>query len=284
MLDPEIVKFYNNVRDNTWPDIKSYADYLQLPTTIKNECVAVHHFENQKNQICNLDYWVQLTGSVCVFEDLAFVPVQKCAYFYNTTIFSNLGWQKVPLQDVDIQNTKFFGTVVHPLQRRLKGLTQWLVECYRTEDVHALESNPWVIAPTNVDWLQLKTDLSSGYLKKIIQTVGIGDTHSMPYSTMFGNLMSSVNWIPMDQYTDNEVKIIMMEFFKLHGHDIQLPLNDSRLHVSGPEQNEIFDLVKTEFYSDPTNLYSFYKIYSNDLKFYYNLLDNFTPDWQHLQN
>jgi hypothetical protein len=278
MLDPEIVKFYNNVRDSAWPDIKSYADYLRLPTAIKNECVTLHQFENQKKQICDTDYWAQLTASVCVYKDLAFVPIQKCAYYYYTTIFSNLGWKKVSLRDVDIQNTKFFGTVVHPLQRHLKGLTQWLVECYRTEDVQFLESNPWVIAPTEVDWTQLKTDFSLGYLKKLIQTVGIGDIHSMPYSTLLGNLLSTVNWIPMDQYTDNEVKIMMMKFFKLNGHDIQLPLDDNRLHVSGPEQNAIFDLVKTEFYSDPSNLYPFYKIYSNDLKFYYNLLDNFNPN------
>jgi hypothetical protein len=277
-----VVKFYNNVRDNTWPKIESYANYLRLPNTIKDECNTLHKFENQKSQICSLDYWLQLTSHVCVYKNLAFVPIPKCAYFYNTTIFTNLGWEKVPLSDVDIQNTKFFGTVIHPLQRRLKGLTQWLVECYRTTDTQPLDSNPWVIAPTPIDWKQLKSDLSGRYLKKLIQTVGVGDTHSTPYPILFGSLLSSINWIPMDQYTDNEVKIIMMKFFKLHGHDIRLPLDDQRLHVSSPDQTAIFDLIKSEFYNHPENLYSFYKFYSNDLKFFYNLLDNFDPNWQHL--
>jgi hypothetical protein len=282
MLDPEVVEFYNNVRDDSWPKIESYADYLRLPVSIKDECTDLHKFENQKNQICSLDYWLQRTSHVCIYKDLAFVPVQKCAYLYNTTIFTNLGWKKVPLAEVDIQNTKFFGTVIHPLQRRLKGLTQWLVECYRTEDAYPLESNPWITASTPIDWAQLKTDLSARYLKKLIQTVGVGDLHSAPYSTMFGSFLSKINWIPMDQFSDNEVKIIMMKFFKLHGYNIELPLDDRRLHVSSPDQIEVFDRIKSEFYDHPENFYSFYKFYGNDLKFFYNLLDNFDPNWQHL--
>jgi hypothetical protein len=282
MLDSEVVKFYNDVKDKDWPSIESYADYLRLPDLIKDECNELHDFENRKNQICNHDYWLNHTGYVCVYKDLAFVPVQKCAYFYNTTLFTNLGWKKVPLVDVDIQNTKFFGTIVHPLQRRLKGLTQWLIECYSTEDVQLLESNPWILAPMTIDWEQLKTDLSARYLKKLIQTVAVGDIHSTPYSTMFGSVLDQIHWIPMDQYTDNEVKMIMMNFFKLHGHNIQLPLDDQRLHVSGSEKTDIFNFIENEFHSAPENIYTFYKFYSNDLKFYYNLINNFTPDWQHI--
>jgi hypothetical protein len=282
MLDSEVVKFYNNVKDTEWHSIESYADYLRLPPNIKNECATLHKFEDRKNQICDPDHWLHLTTRVCVFEDLAFVPVQKCAYFYNTTIFTNLGWQMVPLSAVDLKKTKFFGSVMHPLQRRLKGLTQWLVECYRTQATVPLESNPWVIAPTPIDWAQLKYDWKAGYLKNLIQSVGVGDPHSYPYHIQFGNMLSKINWIPMDQYSDNEVKIIMMDFFKLYGHNVQLPLDDQRLHVSSPEQNEIFDFIKTEFYNSPENLYSFYKFYSKDLKFFYNLLDNFNPNWQHL--
>jgi hypothetical protein len=282
MLDVEIIKFYDSVKDPTWPDIFSYTDSQQLPNFIKQECDQLHRFQSRKEQICSADYWIDITADVCVYKNLAFVPVGKCGLFYHTGLFGQMGWKKTPLRDVDVENTNFFGIVMHPLQRRLKGITQWLLECYRKNERTVHPDNPWVTSPAVVDWEQLNTDLENKYIRQLISTVQIGDRHSTSYHLSFGEFLNKVNWIPLDTLTDDQVKISMMSFFNRNGHTIQLPLNDQRRHVSGVDQLRIFNLVKQEFYNNPDNLISFYKIYGNDLKFYYNLVDNFSPDWQHL--
>ena len=105
----------------------------------------------------------------------------------------------------------------------------------------------------------------------------------MPYSVMFGDLLNKINWIPIDAFSDNEVKNSLMKFFNLHGHNILLPLNDKRLHESTSNQLDIFNIISTEYFNNKYQIYPFYKLYGNDLRFYYNLLDTFSPTWENIQ-
>jgi len=280
MLDIEIVNFYNSVRDPSWPDIQNYVDWVSLPEHIKEECNDLHGFQHRKEQVCDAEYWRSITTDVCVYKNLAYVPIPKCAYMYNTTLFTNLGWTKVPISELDMDAINFFGPIMHPLNRWFKGITEWLVQAYAVNEPILTPSNPWANNAMQIDWAQLTADLKNKYFKKLISTVNIGDLHSLPYSAMFGSMLDKINWIPMDVLTDNQVKISMMNFFKLHGHNIALPLDDQRLHVSNSTQLEILNTVKQEFYTNKSQIYSFYKLYADDLKFYYNLVDKFTPDWQ----
>ena len=285
MLDNEILRFYNSVKDTSWPDIQDYYEFCQLPAIIKNECNDMHGFQQRKQQIVDNNYWANLFTEVCVYKNLAFLPVPKCAYVYYTTLFTNLGWEKVPLSNVDIANTQFFGTIIHPLTRWVKGIAEWILWCYKVGEEVTSDKNPWIFdqSQTVVDWPQLTLDLQTTPFKKLISTVNVGDIHSMPYSSMYGDLLDKINWIPMDILTDNEAKISMMNFFKLHGHDIVLPLNDKRLHVSEEGQLKLQNTVKQEFLKNKNQIYLFYHLFSHDLKFYYNLIENFTTNWQHIK-
>ena len=277
MLDIEIKNFYNDIKDSAWPNIQNYADFLKLPNGIQKECNEIYNFQQRKNEIINVDHWAQLTTEIYVYKDLAYVPVPKCAYSYYTTLFTNLGWKKVNINDVDIQTTKFFGTVMHPMTRWLKGITEWIVESYTIGNKTIIDS--WTIEPGAVDWKKLEIDLQTDSFKKLISTVNVGDIHSMPYSAMFGNLLNKITWIPMDILTDDEIKISMMNFFKLHKHGISIPLNHKRLYESTPNKLKLFNNIKSQYVSNKNQIYLFYKLYSNDLKFYYTLLDNFNPTW-----
>jgi hypothetical protein len=282
MIDIEVKKFYSSVKDPSWPDVHTYLDYCRLPANIKNECNVLHQFQSRKEEICQADHWIKPTLAICVYENLAYVPVPKCAQCYYGTVFNNLGWKKVMLSDVDIENTTFFGTMMHPLQRRLKGITEWLVDSYRIGELEMSTANPWMQVLRDVNWSQLKSDIKTTHFKNMLKSLTVGDSSSMPYTTMFGSLLNKVNWIPMDTMTSDQAKISMMKLFNLHGHSIQLPLGDQHIHVSSANQLEIFEIIKSIFYNNPEQHYNLYKFYGNDLKFYYNLLDNFSPDWQHL--
>jgi len=282
MIDIEIAKFYNSVKDPAWPDIASYHEYTQLPHHIKNECNNLHQLNLRKNEICDADHWINQTLHVCVYENLAYVPIPKCAYTYHTTMLNDMGWKKVLLCDVDVENTKFFGMVMHPLIRRHKGIAEWIVQSYYKHTPITLKNNPWSCEDNDIDWAQLHTDIDSPYFKKMLSNIGVGDPHSFSYHATCGSFINKVNWIPLDTMTKHETLHSIMNFFKLHGHHIQLPLNNPPLNVSDQNQLQVYNIVKETFDNTPRQLYDFYKIYSNDLKFYYNLLDNFTPDWQHI--
>jgi hypothetical protein len=284
MIDIEIIKFYNSVKDPLWPDIHSYRDYQLLPAYIKDECNNLHNFQSRKEEICDADYWIKQTLNVCVYKDLAFVPITKCAYTYHTSLFNSMGWKMVRLCDVDVENTKFFGVIMHPIARRLKGIAQWLVTSYNETVPRWSPTNPWVFNDDdiNVNWTQLHNDINTKYFKKLLGNIGLGDNHSLPYSTLFGNLLDKVHWIPMDLFTKTQVHDSLMSFFKLHGHDIQLSADRKPLNVSTDNQLQVYNTVKEIFNNNPQEHYQLYQIYSTDLKFYYNLVDKFTPDWQHI--
>jgi hypothetical protein len=281
MLDIEIKNFYDSIKDPSWPNIQSYLEFSKLPAHIKKECNEEYKLQERKNQITDNNYWIDLNASVCVYRDLAYVPVPKCAYTYYTTLFTDLGWKKIPLKDVDKSTTKFFGLTMHPLTRWLKGITQWLAILYATNDIVIID-NKWLPESIQTDWEKLALDLETKFLKRLISTVNVGDIHSMPYSVMFGDLLNKINWVPIDTLSDNEVKNSLMNFFTMHGYNISLPLNDTRLHQSTQNQLELFRSIKNKYFNNQEQIYSFYKLYSNDLKFYYNLIDNFTPTWENI--
>jgi hypothetical protein len=282
MIDLEIISFYNSVKDPSWPDIASYHEYQQLPTHIKNECDNLHNFQLRKNDLCNSDYWINQWLYVCVYKNLAYVPIPKCACTFYGTMFHNMGWKTVRLKDVDIENTKFFSLAMHPLERRHKGIAEWIVKSYYDHDCSLPKSNIWESESVEVNWKQLFSDINTKYFKKLLATTGFGDMHSFPYFLMLGSLRDKINWIPMDTLSRTETQLSLMNFFKLHGHDIQLPLNAEPLHVSDKNQLQVYNIVKEIFNNDSEAIYQFYGIYADDLKFYYNLIDNFSPDWQHI--
>jgi hypothetical protein len=282
MIDVEIIRFYDSVKDPSWPNIANYHEYQKLPAHIKNECDNLHNFQSRKKELCDPDYWLTQLLEVCVYENLAYVPIPKCACTFYGSMFHNMGWKRVRLIDVDIKNTKFFGLVMHPLERRHKGIAEWLVKSYYENKPQPLESDPWLHSLEEINWPQLHTNIKTKYFKNLLASIISADQHSLPYHLMFGSLLDQINWIPMDTMSRSEAQISLMNFFKLQGHNIQLPMDTEPLHVSTDDQLQVYNIVKEIFNNDPEAIYQFYAIYGNDLKFYYNLVDKFTPDWQHI--
>jgi hypothetical protein len=279
MIDHEVKNFYQAVKDSSWPDIQTYFDFTQLPAHIKNECNELHNFQPMK--ILGYEKFIGNTR-VWVHKDLAFVPIPKCGLVYYANLFSSLGWERKLVSDIDIKTTKFFGTMMHPLSRWLKGITQWLVFSYAHEPHPTKHGVAMVHTDRAINWEKLKQQLNDINFQQILRTISIGDVHSEPYSTMFGPFLDQVHWIPMDIMSDDDAKISMMNFFKLQGHNITLPLGDSRRHVSSENQIEIFNLIKEITLDDATLHYTLHRFFINDLSFYYNLLDTFKSDWQHI--
>lgn len=278
MFDSEFKKYYQSAKDPSWPNVDDYKDFVMLDPRIKNECVAIRGLEKRINEIGQNNYWSSMCGySVCLSGNLAFVPVQKCAYKYYTKKFTEQGWKKVNIKDIDTASTHFFGFMMHPLKRYMKGIAQMLVMSF-ARTTKFVSTDPWN-SISDIDWINFEKALDSPYLHNLLNKISVGDEHAMPYYMLLGNLQDKVHWIPMDILSDNEMKLHAMSFCKLHGQDIALELNGQRIHESPPLQLKAYEIIKTIFLSSSEaqshQYYTFYKIFGPDLKFYYELLLNF---------
>ena len=275
MLDPEFEFFYNSVKDPSWDDVSEYFDFVNLPLTIQDECRSVHGLDHRINEICDPNHWIMESSFVCVRDNLAFVPVTKCAYAYYTSKFTELGWTRKSLKDIDVESTNFFGFMLHPLQRYFKGLTQLVVEIHSDISEKPDSQNPWQ-HHVQTNWQDVQHTMKSKYFVKLLDNIVVGNALSMPYHTMFGNWLKKIHWIPMGRFGDDQLKMHAMEFCRKHGHDLSLPLQDQRIHRSSSMQIEIYEAIKNQFFNNPIQIYNFYKTFGPDLKFFYALLQKFS--------
>ena len=76
-----------------------------------------------------------------------------------------------------------------------------------------------------------------------------------------------------------------MKFFNKFEHDIQIPLNDERKNnsINDPGKKTLEDLVRKSYFKNEKRLVGLHNLYAEDLKFFYNLLDTFDPDWQNIK-
>jgi hypothetical protein len=268
MVDVFLQEFYDSVKDATWPDISSYNDFISLPKEIMDECETVHSFKQRMNEIYNDDYWRRLTTPIFVFENLVYIPIAKCAHSYYSNYFGNvLGWRSTTLQNINPNDMVMFGLMMNPITHFLKGVTQclWQVPEIRNCDEDRLSG------------------FIHQYYKYLIGQMLVGDTHTVPYSVKFGNMLTQTNWIPMDQYSDNQIKVAFVNLFKKVGHDISMDFTDARLNSSSPKKIQLFQIVKEIFLLEEyrERLYRLYILRSTDINFYNQLLDTHTLSWEH---
>lgn len=256
MTDIFFKEFYDSVRGTAWPDVDDYRDFQNLDPDLQQECWQQHDLIGRLSTIEDPDYWAAVTTPVMCHENLAFVPVAKCASTYYKNLFlERLGWHRIDNISDTASDAVLFGCVQHPIERYLKGVTEFVHE-------HALGTHP------NID--------------AILDEILISDIHTMPYCTKMGQWINRVYWIPMDIMSDDSVKIAMMNLFRKHGHTISLPLGDAKLYQSSPDKINLYHRVRQRFCLKPQKIYFLYAFLAQDLKFYRQLADRFRIDWSHI--
>lgn len=274
MIDVELTNFYNSVKSESWPEIQNYVDFIKLPAHIKQECYDVYDLKQKKEDICDRNYWINLTTIVYIYKNLAFVPVYKCASTHYITIFQKLGWQETTLASIDKKQFNFFGVVLHPVQRHFKGITEMVINSYRPSTT-VLREFP---IP---DYQKMEEDLKTSSLRHLIANIFVGDELTTPYDSMFGDLLYDINWIPLDLLSIVEQAHAIKNFCKMHGHDIDIPVQ-YKIHESSQKQLDIYNTIIDICSENDGYNYRLYKLFDHDLKLFYNLLDTFSVDWSHI--
>jgi hypothetical protein len=259
MTDPVFQKFYQNVRDPSWPDIDHYGQFSMLPQKIRDECLYMHSGKQRFDSITSTDYWNNLRLSSHQgwrYKNIVFLPIKKCGYVYYTNLFGDrLKWESCKLTQNDFDRYSVVSCLIHPLTRYLKGVTEWIWN----------NRHQWSV------------DLLMELMMKNSQLV-FTDMHSAPLSLTYPGVINQMTLIPADIWPDDQTRSVLMEVFQLLGHpEIVLPLKDQRLHQSREEKIKIFDKLKQFFLAKPNSeLLLHYQIFAQDLCIYKQTVDKFS--------
>ena len=115
MSDYFFKQYYNDVRDPLWPNISTYNEFLKLPTHIINECRRDLGLDSRLAELENREYWLThgAHNEVYLFGNIGYVPTYKCAHSYYVNLFTELGWKKLRLPDIDVNNYQLFGLMIN---------------------------------------------------------------------------------------------------------------------------------------------------------------------------
>lgn len=170
-----------------------------------------------------------------------------------TAFLEENGWVLTDLNynNLDIDNTIFFGHVTEPNQRHTKGLAQYLIN---TNQVRLLDDN-------NVNRLLVSA---------------VFDEHTYSISMMMPQLVNYVNWIPLDySYRHFNGDALTNRFFKQHKLDLE---------YNGQHRLNVADSVKKAMYDKINNLkqqydWDYQKLVKNflepDLKIYLGTVEKY---------
>lgn len=243
MIHPDLVKLYNNVRAEHWPDIESYADILVLPEEYRREIAEADKYS--RNHVVtgyNLGY---KKGNVI------FVPVLKCASTYYRDTFDYLKWERVNIYDYDPEQIHFTGVLMHPLRRRLKGLVQTLYDVYREN---------------------LAEQLNNERFCQFVSLVSVTDLHTMPYTNIFGSkLLKKIDFVPMC-VGDKNTRMLLNQKFTEYGLSDKID-NDTMLNQSGMLKKQSYEKLKKIFYDQTGDFYKY--LYVDDIAYYHRLLEKY---------
>ena len=166
-----------------------------------------------------------------------------------------LGWNQVYLRELDHNEVDMFGLIMNPMTRRVKGITQVLCNSYDN------------------DYGSILDLLKSPRFAKFISLITMLEKHTMPYTMIFDDLLNKIHWIPMEPFTDIELKKQVTCFLGTKNINIVIP-DDKRLNQSSEEKEKIFTLIQDIVLSlePPAELGL---IFASDVKFYNDLLKKY---------
>ena len=97
------------------------------------------------------------------------------------------------------------------------------------------------------------------------------DAHILPYWVLCGDHLKKINWIPLEFYTHNETFNCFQQICKQHNVHLDSSIKLKKHNVSSKDKKKLFVLIKQILQDQCFG--DLYLLYSNDLKFYRELID-----------
>lgn len=254
-------KFYNAVKDPSWPDVDTYVDFYRLPKKIKLECEHIHKASQRLQEIESHSF---MAGLHTVFQKnkLSYVPLPKCGSVYYTEVFKSwLAWPQVTLQKA-VQESKPFGFIVDPSSRWIRGLTQWV----------------WQIQE-NSDFISIDEFLKKVVFSKKFPLVPISN-QTTSYHDLLGSYIDQIHWIPMDWLGPEKTQEELLRFMQTQDSSVPISFHENFRIIAPPlKKLQLFEKIKTlhfqQMEQNENYIWSWHRTFAQDLKFYRKIIETF---------
>lgn len=146
---------------------------------------------------------------------LVYLRTLKCASTYYSEEFKRNGWIQESFEDINWEKDHVFSFIMDPLDRRIKGLAEFITMYPKTE---CLLDQP------SIFW----------------QKLACLDLHSVPYHLTYHGYVRKIDWIPIDNpnYTSEELVIKLCRY-----HNIDLRLSEQKKHVADEKKKSICQTI-----------------------------------------
>ena len=283
--NPVLVRYYNDVKDPLWPEIATYADFLRLPESIKQECYEVFNFQEHLDRISDPQYWIDsmVLKTGYRYKNVIYVREMKCAGSYYGDFFESIGWEKIDLNTVNLRDYYVFGLIMDPIVQHLKVTAQAIGNAY----CKYREDEGWKDGDVFC-YDQILHDIKNTQFQNLARSIIITSEQSaLPYTTMYGDALEHIDWIPWEYGNTDLFKDWIEMLLRSQGIDVTIPRGDKHLRWSYPAKRRTFELLAdllaetetTDAMVNPDLAQKMvYYYYADDLKFYHRLLERFNPD------
>ena len=146
---------------------------------------------------------------------VVYIRTLKCASTFYSTLFESNHWQTQTLLDIDWDFDHVFSFIMDPMERRLKGLAEFIMTLDHRDLLEVTEFWPMV-----------------SYL----------DFHSMPYTMTYKNFCNKIDWIPIDH---PEFKSEHLVEILLRDNNISLDWSFTESHRSTDRKKEVYNKIKS---------------------------------------
>jgi len=187
---------------------------------------------------------------------LVYVRNLKCASsFFYESFLNKWKWSEISWIDIDWQRQHVFGHILDPIERRHKGLAEF-ISMQGLEDLFNQNEK----------------------FQNFIKFAPVFDQHTSSYHDTFGNLCYHIDWIPISGYSHEQV-IKFTEQLMRDCAGINSFVNhwdQSRTHASTPEKKAIERKLKELYETEPAPDWLNWYLH-NDRLLYERICKKFNP-------
>ena len=182
------------------------------------------------NSLSNPGYMFRHAIQVCASGSVVYVRNLKSAstfFYWNLT--KKFGWKEISWQDIDWRQQHVFGHLQDPIVRRHKGVAEFIM-MNKAQNLFN----------------------ESEQFKNFIKHTPVFDEHTCSYHATYGDSCYHIDWIPIANYSHEQVIKITETLLKHHGVFSNQRWDHSFAHYSDPEKKKIELQLKQIYESEST--------------------------------
>lgn len=210
----------------------------------------------------DLDRHTQKDSIQCLTNGhLVYVRNLKCAStFFGASFEKCWRWEPILWSNINWRIQHVFGHMLDPIERRFKGLAEYI-------NMHGLNDN-----------FQCNQQFQD-----FVKNAVVLDEHTSSYHDTFGNLVYHIDWIPLSDYTHEQVIGFTEKLMRHYGIRTLKNWDYSNVHHTHPQKKSIEQKLKQLCKEQGTWPQSVTWYLERDVKLYRHINQRFDPvatDWK----